>query len=166
MILGIIAFVLFFSFGCNTVKRDTRSAYKIHYRNPKVLQRYCSDTYPPTDSVSIQKEYIQGEEHIDTLLAQDTLVFNDTVFIMRTVTKTVTATDTLRDTKYVVQVNKAGIALRDDQIVELTKSNTELTQSNNNKKRTIWILGGLIGLIVIIKLVRMYLKGKAKFVGL
>lgn len=121
----ITALAMLFCLGsCYTERIAQKHVDKAHYRYPTVPAKFCSEKYPPADSVSIVKEYIQGEDLVftDTLLEIHHL--QDTLILTKYITKTVRTTDTLRDTRYVQQENKALITLRD---AEIKKLNTKLT---------------------------------------
>lgn len=144
--------------GCDTVKMDSKKAAKIHYRNPKVLAKFCSETYKPTDSVQVVKEYLQGEDvvFIDTVFEE--VHSSDTAYIIKYITKTINKTDTIRDTKYVQVVNNAGLALcqkeKEEQADELARTETRLSIAT-------WA-AGIMGSILLFLLIWTILKRKAK----
>jgi len=163
------AFFLFclwlFLTGCHTAKSDTKKVAAVDYRHPLVLAGYCASKYPPTDSTSIVKEYIQGEDIVfsDTVVRYE--MHSDTVFATKWLTKTIKTTDTIRDTRYVQQENKALIVLRDAELKVCGAELIKKTESRDNWRMWALIGWGIIGLSVIVWIVRTYLKGRIKILG-
>jgi hypothetical protein len=153
--------------GCNscyTERTAQRQVDKAHHRYPLVPATFCSERYPPTDSISIVKEYIPGEDLVftDTLVEFQTL--RDTAVVTKYITRTVRTTDTLRYTRYVQQENKAGLIVKDAVIKKCSEENALLRQSNDSKTCWLWILGGILGMYLLYRLVRLYLAGRKLFV--
>ena len=145
---------------CSTVKKDTRKVYKVHYRNPLVLAKYCSETYPCKDSVHYQTEYIQGEDLVFTDTLYEYTHGVDTVYLTKYITKTVKQIDTLRDTKYIQQTDKAAI-----RVCEADKKTAQDALVIMTDSRDVWRLCGIISSAlvmcwIIYKLVRLYFKKK------
>jgi choline kinase len=141
---------------CYTERTAQKQVDKAHHRYPAVPAKFCSEKYPPTDSVSMVKEYIQGEDFVfaDTLLEIHHL--RDTTVLTKYITKTIRTTDTLRDTKYVQQENKALVSLKEAEIKNLNKNLTSATNSRDNWRRWALVFGGILLLYTTFRIVRYY----------
>ena len=162
-ITGILIFLAFVMMllgmsSCYTERTAQRQVSKAHYKYPGVPARLCADVYPPKDSVSLVREYIQGEDVVFFDTVVETQLFSDTVTMIKYVTKTVRTTDTLRDTKYVQLENRAKIELKDVEIKRLNHINTALEQMNELQRCWLWILGGVMVAYLVYMLVRIYLR--------
>lgn len=145
---------------CYTEHKAQKQVDKAHHRYPTVPAKFCSEQYPPKDSVSVVKEYLQGEDVIitDTMIMLHQL--RDTVVLTKYITKTIRTTDTLRDIKYVQQENKAALTLKEAELRRLNTKLNSVTDSRNNWRKWSLALGGVILLYVCFRLVRYYLLKK------
>ncbi|HYD19937.1 MAG TPA: hypothetical protein VEB40_00575 [Flavipsychrobacter sp.] len=158
MIIVAFAMMLLGVSSCYTERTAQRQVSKAHNKYPEVSARLCADVYAPKDSVSLVREYIQGEDVVFLDTVTETQMFSDTVALVKYVTKTVLTTDTLRDTKYVQLENKAKIELKDVEIKRLNHINTALEQMNELLRCWLWILGGVVAAYLVYMLVRIYLR--------
>lgn len=102
-----IASLLFFS--CNTPKRAERVFDKANRIDHPTVASKCGEMFPPVDSIHEKVVFKEGKAITikDTIYAQDTTVFNDTVFITKYRVTEKIVHDTLVATKY-VQVHNEG----------------------------------------------------------
>src|ERR1043165_2466068 len=125
---------------CYTGRTAQRQIDKAHHQYPLTAAKFCADTYAATDSVSVVKEYIQGKDMVQTDTVVETRFNTDTVTVTRFITRNIKTTDTLRDTKYVVQENKAAIALLQAENQTTKEQNLVLTGQLNTWRK--WALLG------------------------
>lgn len=150
-----VALIAAFS-SCHTVKSDTAKLSKIDYRHPLVPANFCASKYPPKDSTSIVKEYIQGEDvvRLDTVTEYQYETISDTVYATKYITKTVTKTDTLRDTRYIKEENKARIVVLNAEIDKYKDTVIRLTDSRNDWRLWCLVLGGAWIAYIIFKVIK------------
>lgn len=157
--ISVAAMVLGMS-SCYTERKAQEQVDKAHHRYPAVPAKFCSEQYPPKDSVSVLKEYLQGEDVVFT----DTLIMlhhlQDTVVLTKYITKTIKTTDTLRDTRYVQQENKALLTLKETELRTVNTKLTSVTDSRDDWRRWTLILGGVLVLYIAFRVVRYYLMRK------
>jgi hypothetical protein len=157
--LTLVAMLLGMS-SCYTERTAQKQVDKAHHRYPDVPAKFCSDIYPPTDSVSVVKEYLQGEDHVFTDTLMEFHHLHDTLILTKYITKTIKTTDTLRDTRYVQQENKALVALRDAELKTLNSQLLSITDSRNNWRRYALILSGILALYALFRIAKYYLLRK------
>lgn len=154
--VSIVAMLLGMS-SCYTEHVAQRQVDKAQHRYPAVPAKFCSEQYPPKDSMSVVKEYLQGEDVVFT----DTLIMlhhaQDTVVLTKYITKTVKTTDTLRDTRYVQQENKALLTLKETELKTLNTKLTTVTDSFKDWRSWTLILGGMVILYIVFRAIRYYL---------
>ena len=141
---------------CYTARTAERQVDKAHHKYPAVPAKFCAERFPPLDSISIITEYIQGEDivYTDTLVERNYML--DTLILTKYITKTVKTTDTLRDTKYVQQENKALLVVKDAEIQELSKEVVVLNQSRNSWRKWTLVLGVLLVSYVLFRIIKLY----------
>lgn len=151
--------------GCSTIKKDTRRAYKIHYRNPLVLTKYCAENYKCLDSVREIERFIQGEDVVFTDTVFEVTQSLDTVYLTRVVTKTINRTDTVYKDRFEANTDKAPIRLMQDSInkrdKEINSQKTSialLEKKVSNKNTELWFWRILVAVFIIYKIARVYLK--------
>ncbi len=141
---------------CYTARTAERQVDKAHHKYPEVPAKFCSERFPPLDSISIVKEYIQGEDivYTDTLVERNYTL--DTLILTKYITKTVKTTDTLRDTKFVQQENKSLLLFKDSEIKGLTEKVITLEQSRDGWRKWALMLAGILAAYVMFRIVKLY----------
>lgn len=139
---------------CYTQRTAERQVDKAHHKYPTVPAKFCSDKYPPQDSVSIVKEYIQGED----IIVLDTVVndnyISDSIIITKYITKTITKTDTIRDTKYIQMENKAKVTILEAENSALV-SKVEASDADRDKwRKRFYHACGALALVILVGIIK------------
>lgn len=155
IVISLAAMILGMS-SCYTARTAERQVDKAHHKHPHVPAKFCAERFPPIDSISIIKEYIQGKDVVftDTLVERNYLL--DTLILTKYITKTVKTTDTVRDTKYVQQENKAMLVLKKSEIKELGTQVAMLTHSRDSWRKWALVLAGILVLYVLFRIIKLY----------
>ena len=149
LIALISVFFIFWLLSCNPVKQVLRDQQKLE----EVAKVVIKGGWCASDTTFITKS--------DTLVEVDTLIevqkdlevvtFNDTTYVTKWKTKTITKTLTIRDTLKSYIVDNARVRLLQTDSARL--SNEAITWQGKAKRRQLWIFG-LIGLWFLIRYLR------------
>lgn len=117
--------------GCNSEKRALRHIHKAERINSEIPAKYCAEKYPPIDSINERTIFIPGETITDTVETTNLEIIQDTVFITKIKTITVTKHDTVRQVKYEKVVDRAKETALQSDLRQATDNAVKYKQQRN-----------------------------------
>lgn len=159
-----------FNSGCYSEKRATRQVVRAQATYPSVVAGNCGEWYPPLESTKEVVKYkpgipVVGPTKYVTVDCDSVVEANKgkgtanqgTPSKRNTVTipcpPDTTRVDTFDRLREEVKHNKGALTACQDENQKLLVKASQLQQSNDNKSKWLWILGGIIGLYLIGKFV-------------
>lgn len=134
--------------GCYTEKHATKQLAKIQAHHPIVVARVCSRNYPPIERIKDSIVYKQGEPYEEIVYVEadcDSLLkYSDKTIIKRIKVPcptTIVQTDTLLVYKEKQVVNRAQVAVLEQELAELKETYVKTKDRNHILLRVAIILG-------------------------
>lgn len=153
---------------CSPAKKAARAEKKAHKKldksimtDPSVFVRRCAFQFDNTDSIHEKIVYKPGETKYDTITEVQLEVLNDTVYLTKVKTVTVTKVDTVDMSRYQREVNAAALdslnrywtiennALRST-LNERDKTVAVQDSTIKRQRKIIYTLSGILVLILVI----------------
>lgn len=170
--ISILAMV-FGATSCNPQKRALKHVQKAVRIDQPTVNKYFADNYNITDSTDVRVIYKEGETITDTITEIEIEYLNDTVFLTKIKTVTVTKTDTIDRSMFERKQDGAKLAQYQDKLNEVGKSLAEteadLKVSESDRKRVKannTKLGIIIAVYLAIKVLLMWLGSKLPVNGI
>ena len=162
--------------GCYNERKAQKQFVKAVGNYPKIASDYCGSQYPCVDSivkgdsvVHWDSLWVQGDtvylpttydlsDWQDKVIGHDTLIWYKVCPPSKIITKTITITDTIK------QTDKAALKSceidRSSLISQLNKKTIELDSFKKKAKTRGWVMWGLVVFIITVVSLNVYLKSK------
>lgn len=134
--------------GCYTEKHATRQLAKVQAHHPIVVAKVCSSNYPPIERIKDSIVYKQGEPYEEIVYVEadcdSVLSTSDKTIIKRIKVpcpSTIVQTDTLLVYKEKQVVNRAKVAVLEQELAELKETHIKTEEQNHILLRVAIILG-------------------------
>lgn len=134
--------------GCYTERHATKQLAKVQAHHPIVIARICSRNYPPIERIKDSIVYKQGEPYEEIVYVEadcdSVLSTSDNIIIKRIKVPcptTIVQTDTLLVYKEKQVVNRAKVAVLEQELSELKETHIKTKDQNHILLRVAIILG-------------------------
>lgn len=134
--------------GCYTERHATKQLAKIQAHHPIVVARVCSSNYPPIERVKDSIVYKKGEPYEELVYVQadcDSVLKTSHKTIVKRIKvpcpTTIVQTDTLLVYKEKQVVNRAKVAVLEQELAELKETHIKTKEQNHILLRVAIILG-------------------------
>lgn len=170
----VVVIMLIVLSSCNAEKRTTRKAErkldKSVRLDPMVAARYCATRYSPIDSVNERIIYKAGKTIYDTVLTTEIEIINDTVYLNKVKTITVTKHDTVDRTRFERAAFKAALDTMERHYKkEMAEKNATIKEqdkkiaSQSTTINYLWILVAILGAYTLARwLLSYFTKGRVR----
>lgn len=134
--------------GCYTERHATKQLAKVQAHHPVVVARVCSSNYPPIEQIKDSIIYKQGEPYEEIVYVEadcdSVLSTSDKTTVKRLkipCPTTIVQTDTLLLYKEKQVVNRAKVAVLEQELAELKETHIKTKEQNHILLRVAIILG-------------------------
>lgn len=134
--------------GCYTEKYATKQLAKVQTHHPIVVAKVCSSNYPPIERIKDSIIYKQGEAYEEIVYVEadcdSVLSTSDKITVKRIkipCPTTIVQTDTLLLYKEKQVVNRAKVAVLEQELAELKETHIKTEEQNHILLRVAIILG-------------------------
>lgn len=177
VILLSLLLMLIGAMSCSPAKKAARAEKKAHKKldksimtDPSVFVRRCAFQFDNTDSIHEKIVYKPGETKYDTITEVQLEVLNDTVYLTKVKTVTVTKVDTVDMSRYQREVNAAALDSvkrhYEKKLAEKEQENTDLKvklAKEQKENSLLWWWGSILSIYTLARwVVRWVTKGAVK----